>query len=285
MSLLILKNELDSPQLRLLKDDDYHDLVVDFLSEVKVLTGGILYSDARELSIQLEVVKRFLISHPVFNRLTAKEIVHAFYLNNQGAYPEVYKHYNREINAEFLGSVLLAYVGMKKKLHTEALPQLYKMLHQAPEKPKLKVTNEYMEQLIQMDYDNYRKGDHELIFYHRRSYNYLRKCGMIYYRSAGAWWKWYQHAMEKRKAFANARHLTTSDRTKAKSLKELYANYELKSVLPISEHLTVIHHMQLQRYLYFFDCISLCGINKIFEEIQHDKPTGSVEAREKLNAS
>src|SRR5205823_5208666 len=99
--------------LNALTADQRHNAIVDAMSEIILITGAKSY-DGPMLSAQVEIIKRFIWSG--FGSLTQKEIVFAFHLNLQGCYDEIFRHYSRELNCEFIGDVLRGYVKFKTQI-------------------------------------------------------------------------------------------------------------------------------------------------------------------------
>jgi hypothetical protein len=98
---------------------DFSNRIKKSLAEIVFLTGGKMYDKDKEnekdfYHLQIEVIGKFLLQ--AFSHLTFSEIVNAFYLNSAGKFSEIYRHYGRELNAEFVGSVLSAYVDYKRRL-------------------------------------------------------------------------------------------------------------------------------------------------------------------------
>lgn len=167
-------------KLRQLSTTEFHNTVVDVLSEIKLITGGILY-EGKELEVQVEMVKRFLWS--AYSILTKEEIVHAFYLNAHGAYEDTYRHYNREINAEFIGDVLQAYLRYKKYIVETRGPEIKKLLNPqiAPKELEAGIDYNFWKQLIQEEYTAYRNGETTMQLWSDRKFHTLVKFGLMPY--------------------------------------------------------------------------------------------------------
>lgn len=265
----VVRNELNSPTLRWLSEDDRWDELVDIWAEVKLLTGALLH-EGKMLHVQLRMLERFIASDPKFYSLTTNEIRHAFYLNNQGRYAEVFKHYNRELNAEFVGSVLLAYVKYKAMLYTRAGADIKGLLNPAPSKPVVEITNADWMEYIQQDYDRYRTGQANLIFNCSAKYIILRKRGLIPLSSRKKWWEWYRNALM---SLENKLRLETGGSegqriTRGRQI-EAWELVRETGIIYRSDHLSVIFQMRRLMYLQFFELIADCAIVNVFTDIEH----------------
>jgi hypothetical protein len=191
--LQILNNERNSQKLQSLSDDDVHDKLLDIWSEIKMLTGALLHT-GKDLQIQNELLKRFLLITPTFRLLTTNEIRHAFYLNAAGEYGEVIPHYNREINAEWVGQVLRAYVVYKRRMYALAGDQIHKALAPPPVPPKrVRMPASFYMEAVQRSYDMYCAGRQEWEYGWSLLYNFLRKVKLITCESRQAWWdRWWK---------------------------------------------------------------------------------------------
>lgn len=121
----IVKSERNGRKLSWLNDDEFHDTVVDIVSEIKLVTGAVL-CQGQQLLLQIQMLKRFITTG--FGMLSKAEVVEAFYMNNQGQFEEVYVHYNKELNAEFVGNVLRAYMRYKVRFLNEKRDKIIDLL-------------------------------------------------------------------------------------------------------------------------------------------------------------
>ena len=185
-----------------LSEDDFYNAMINLFTEIKLLTGAVLYSPGVELNLQVQTLLVFIRSSPRFMALTVAEIRYAFHLNNQGELDETYKHYNRELNAEFIGGVLSSYVKKIRKPLDERSEEIRKMLGmiEAPA-PVPKLDRFIIQHHIQTQYDIYRSGEKELCFISDAGYRYLRRIGAISFTDAKKWRAWYMYASEKHRQY------------------------------------------------------------------------------------
>jgi len=112
------------------------------LAEVVFITGGKMYdknkADQKKFyDLQLQTISKFIIT--TFSFFTLAEISKAFYLNAAGKFSEIYSHYNREINIEFVGKVLAGYKEYKQGLFNVHGEKLYNAIHPPKQLPPAKV--------------------------------------------------------------------------------------------------------------------------------------------------
>jgi len=275
----MIRNELNSPKLFKLNDDQLNDGLCKIWMEIQMLTGASMYPDdgSQLLDIQLRMLNRFLMSNPKYSRLSLTEILHAFYLNNQGEFADsapagsggVFRHYNKELNAEFIGDVLNAYVRKKSKMYGEKMTDLWRVLD-PPVEQKIVLSSEDWQAFIQDDYNDYRAGDTNKIFNTSPKYCYLRRCELIKFSSKKRWWEWYKACLEhrERRARIKAAHAKYTSKRELDLEVEMYRAIHETGMIPKHEHRNVISTMRRLAYLKFFEIISSCAINKIFEEIE-----------------
>lgn len=262
--------------LRTLQFSDLSSKVVDIISEVKILTGAILYT-GNELRLQVDVITRFFMSNMAFATLTTNEILHAFYLNNAGEYDQVYRHYNRELNAEFIGDVLLAYIKYKRRLYERV--DIKALIDPPKETPVvLMPSEEEYRQFILQDLNFYKNGDTDFIFCTPAKYKLLRQLGYIEIYSRHYWNKAYYMSMGERIRFSESPliRLSRQERDRVLKLRDLYAEWKKTGVIPVSEHRILVHNTRRNLYLWMLGCLSACGINNIFSEVKgipYDKRT------------
>lgn len=265
----VVRNELNSPMLRWLSEDDRWNELVDIWSEVKLITGAIMY-EGNMAGIQLRMLERFIAYEPQFISLTTAEIRHAFYLNNSGRYTEVYRHYNRELNAEFVGSILLAYMKYKDMLYQRSGKEIKGLLNPPQPKPIHEITQTDWMSYIQQDYEKYKAGQPELIFNCGVKYIFLRKCGLIPLSGRKKWWEWYRNAvcdlelkLRRQTGGSEGQSITRSRQIQAWEL------VRETGIIHRSDHLSVIFHMRRLIYMKFFELIADCAIVDIFTDIEH----------------
>lgn len=264
----MVRNELNSPTLKWLNEDDLHDTLIDIFTELKVLTGVILY-DGSNLKLQLAVLTRFLMASPAFSGLTVNEIRHAFLLNNAGEFDEVHKHYNKELNAEYLGNVLLAYLRFKRRLYDRSGVFIRRMIDPPAVRPRVKVTDQDYMRYIQQDYAFYRAGEKDFIFGMDQKYKVLRRLGMIELYSRDYWIKVYSQAMARRFSYGKGFTTDAAEAEKRREVRRIYESYQVDGMLPVEEHHAIVSLIRQRRYMYFLECLAACGINDIFSEVQH----------------
>jgi len=269
-------NEMNSQRLKSLSEDDTFNALVDLWSEIKILSGAILYDkESAELQIQLDVLCRFVRTHPSFNSLTVSEIRHAFYLNNQGEYAEVYKHWNKELNAEYVGCVLVAYVKRKKELYSKHGQDILKAIVPPAAKSEVKpITIEEVKAIIQQHYTMYLSGSLEHIYTHDCTYHLLRRLGGIVVTSRQKYYKWIAVVMAERIKWANASEIKKgySEIDEMRRIRAMYKDYGSIHWPGVSrDEFSLLRHMVRKRlYLHFFKIISDCNIKDIFNEIHFD---------------
>jgi hypothetical protein len=153
------------------------------LAEIAVLTGGTLApKDSQMFQVQLKVIGKFVLGS--FGFLTAKEFVNAFYLNCEGKFGEPKSQYGRDINSEYIGTVLTPYIAYKKMLETNYGPELKKvLLPPSPVEQKVLTEEDYIHtqrESVQMAYARFLDDlDLEVKFYCEFFYDVLVKDGFI----------------------------------------------------------------------------------------------------------
>jgi hypothetical protein len=125
-----------------------------------------------------------------YGDLKKSEICHAFTLNYQGAYAEKYRHYNRELNAEFIGDVLDAYKLLKEDFFQRTGMVVMDIL-----KPANNDLQGWKE-LIEHDYYLVKERTMEAVFYSPEKYIALRKMQFIKIESVKQWLSWMKFAFE-----------------------------------------------------------------------------------------
>lgn len=253
-------------------------MLIDLYTEIKILTGATMANmgdpkkpeNGNPLKEQVKVLNAFLVSHVNFTSLTVNEIRHAFYLNSQGEYGEVYRHWNKELNAEFMGDVLLAYLKYKRALHDKHGTAIKAALGRKDNTVVIsKPTVEDVKMIIQQHYDMYRKGELDFIYLHDCVYRFLRKVGGIPSYTKGGYLKMMGAAASERERIGQ-RSLVgrgPAEVTEIKYLERIYDEYMVKGFLPADEYLMVIHVMRKTRYMRFFRNMEFFGVDKIFKEI------------------
>ena len=262
-------NELNSPQLKWLSDDGVHDKLLDVFMEVKVLTGAILHKPGDDLVKQIEVLKLFIVSHPVFTGLTVNEVRHAFYLNNQGEYEEVYRHYNKELNAEFIGDVLQAYVRYKNRFYRAKGKEVKAIVAPKDQQPVPVTSESEYREMIQQHYCLYLDDKREWVFMPDRAYQLLRNYGAITITSREHWYHLVGKGMNKRAGYGRTSLIGKDGWEKENILKvrRVYEAWEQNGWLPMEEYRMVVHTLRKMLYFHFFETMKYFNIKDIFREV------------------
>lgn len=267
----VLISEQSMPRMRWLHPDAFHNLVVDLIGEISLMTGAFIHADGSpEQAFQVEIIKRLLVTSPAFYSLNKDEIVQAFYMNAAGIFTETYRHYNREINVEFIGDVLRSYVEYKKRFLGTKLADIQKLLNP----PKQKATppgpslDEWMD-MINQDLQLVRAGQGEMVFNALMKYRVLRELGYIEIRSRAHWWEWYRCAIRIQEQRV-LRQVASTEGQKADRSRVLdYLNAILeRAEIEKSQHRTNVHRMRREIYLAHLRLLAYFGIKDIFEEVE-----------------
>lgn len=248
--------------LKYLSEDEQHNQLLDVFTEVKILTGALMFS-GDELKIQIEVLRRFITAHPSAKNMTIAEIRHAFYLNNFGEYETILRHYNRELNAEFVGDVLNAYHKFKRQFMLRARDTIRALLYPKATANKLTLTNAELQLLVQKDYDDYKIGNTLFIFNVKLKYLFLRKIKLIQLSSKASWERNYWLAMKHR---ANE---PLASATLNKNRKKVYESFLQTGYIPLSEHKQIVSQTRKIIYFKFFKLLADTAIHNIFEDIDY----------------
>lgn len=271
----VLKNQLNSPRLRDLRDEDYHDTVVNLMAEIKMLNGALLHKSevvggVNLLKQQVETIKMMLASNFRFSALTVSELRHAFFLNAQGEYDEVYKHYNRELNAEFVGQVLRAYLQYRRPLDVQAEAIKGKLRGKLLLPVAVPCTDDW-KRIVQRHYDLYRNGDWEMIFVYPGEYYFLRKIEAIRYTSKKKWGQWYLRALNDRFAEAMARDAVTYEEKEEKERRRsMYIRILDTGIVPPDEDAQVICRMRKMVVMKLFELLADCNIHNLWDDVAWD---------------
>jgi hypothetical protein len=248
--------------LKNLSELEQYNQLVDVLSEVKIFTGALMYSDY-ELKIQIDVLRQFLTTHPKIKNFTINEIRHAFYLNNFGEYPTIYRHFNRELNAEFIGDVLLAYLKFKKEFLSRSQVPIRSLLYPKAMNEKPLLTEELLKAMIQEDYEKHKAANDRFIFNIQPKYIFLRKKLLIQLSSKASWNRNYNLAMQYR-----AKEQLPST-VQNKEREQLYKQIQTSGLIPIKEHRLLVAQTRRIIYFKFFDLLWTTAIQQIFTDIDY----------------
>lgn len=270
----MLKNQLNSIRLRDLSDEEYHDTVVNLMAEIKMLNGAVLHKSevvdgVNMLQQQVETMKMFLASNFRFTALTVSELRHAFFLNAQGEYEEVYKTYRRELDAEFVGQVLRAYLQYRRPLDQQA--EAIKGKLKGKLLPVAVPCTDDWKRIVQRHYDMYRNGDREMIFVYPGEYYFLRRIEAIRYTSRKKWGEWYLRALNQRFTEAMGRDAVTFEEKEDKERRRsMYMRIADTGIVPRDEDVQVICRMRKMVVLKFFELLADCNIHDIWADVAFD---------------
>ena len=233
--------------------------IKNFFKEVKLLTGAIVHQ-GEELVMQMKVIRRYLMTSDKFSGLTTNELTYAFYLNSHGELDQVYRHYNKELNAEFIGDVLLAYLQVKKRLYSRAGVQA---LLEGPkaEAPRLNV--QQIREFIQVDYNHFLNDRLDYIVGVFLKYQYLRQEGLISIYHKDYWLTLCRYAMDVRE--------WTARRDRNKELLEQYKIIKANNWIPAPEMRAIIYEARRLLYLEFFNDLQQLNIKNFLTEVQCQK--------------
>jgi len=244
--------------LKFLTPEQFHNDSIDLISEISLVTGARLY-DGEYLPAQLKVIQRFLLNG--FSMLTKAEIVYSFYLNLQGAFDQVYRHYNKELNCEFVGDVLRAYRIYKSNfIHQKGAKIDHLLIEQKAE--LITIDYDFWKSVIQDDYQAYCKGDRSLSFWSPRKYYTLRKFGLFPFSGLSTWFWLMKRAIANGGGGLNLPanvNMKNYKFTNARQVRTVFKTHEdFKSYLDYGRQVA---------YWYVLQACKDCGINNIFEDV------------------
>lgn len=268
--MMVLTAERNGLKLKSLDQDSLHDAVIDILSAIKLITGAPVYEsdESGMLQRQVEMIKRFLWSG--YGLLTKEEVINAFYLNMQGRFNEVYKHYNREINAEYLGDVLNAYIRFKKAVIEIKGSDVQKILsiEYKPAPQMIQVDYGFYKTLIQEEYQAFRNNQKPLTFWSRWKYYTLRKEGLLPFPKGLNTWFWFM----KIAAGTGNYQLTIPAGSDLKHYRFTSARQVRTLFRTQKEYVRCLDHARKLAYWHVLHACRECGINNLFDEIAAYKP-------------
>lgn len=269
---LVIFNELNTPVIKWLNDVERWDSLVDVWTTAHMLTGCIIFPRFLDkektqanpnFHLQLKMLETFISTSTAFKSLTIGELRHAFFLNNQGAFGEVHKHYNRELNAEFVGCVLIAYCKYKKAIYNRYGNDLKSLLSEAPTPTQITMGEAEWMHYIQLDYENWCVGYRDFIYCTPSKYLLLRRCGGIRYGTATKWLRQYQEVCITRQREAE----------KAKGMggvRAIYREAQKTGAIPRGEHEVLIGLLHTRYYHHFLDTMLWYGVKNIFTDTCND---------------
>lgn len=246
-----------------MKGDEHYDACIDIISEIKLITGVSTYDDSMERDAQIKVIQRFLYG---FGNFTKEEVVHAFYLNSQGVYSEVYRHYNKSLNAEFIGDVLRAYIRYKRYILDVKGPQLSKILQIGPSKEiRREIDYSFWKQLIQSEYEQFRKTRPSGQLWHQRKYYTLRKFGLLPFpKGFQTWLYFFKKVMKGNTAGTKLPNDCNIEHYHFANLAECRAIFHSDA-----DFKRCLDHLRKSAYWYILNSCRECGINDLFSDIEN----------------
>ena len=260
-------NELNSPRLCWLSDDDFHNKVVELLQEISLLTGAEVYeSDWKNEMLVRTIENLFKANYAIMN-LTVTEIRNAFYLNHNGTFGRVYTMYGKPISADYIGNVISDYREYKLR-PIEKQWAIEKLLNPPPPEVIPVYTIEDYKKFIQQDYENWKNGNKNYIFLVYEKYVLLRKFALIIYPNKESWLAW------KKKAVARIEYnvinkipLSKIEKQEKKKQLQIYQKIRETNIVPPEENISVIHMMRKMVYFRYFELMQQSGIVNIFSEV------------------
>jgi hypothetical protein len=254
--------ERDGRKLMWLTPDELYDTVIDIISEIKLITGALIYEETQLMKTQVKVIERFLISG--FGMLTQKEIIHAFYMNMEGKYEQVFRHYNKELNAEFMGDVLRSYLQYKLYFRETKGAEIKKLLQLGPKQEiNRAIDYEFWKQMVQEEYNSYCKGEASLQMWHAMKYYTLRKHGLLpFSKGINTWIFFFKKIMNgntagtKLPAGADISRLYFSSFAQCREIFKTDDDWK-----------RAIDYLRRYAYWYVLKACRECGINNLWEEI------------------
>lgn len=254
--------ERNGRKLRSLTEDELYNSVVDIVSEIKLMTGAIVFEDKDDMKLQVSMITKFLAIG--FSMLSKEEIVHAFYLNNMGKYDETFRHYNRELNAEFMGDVLKSYLKYKGYIREVRGADITRLLGNTAElpAPPTKPDYELWKEMIQAEYDYFRENEQTNQIWHARKYITLRRMGLIPFKGLQTWYYFMKAAIGTRRGWINLPDGVNLKSYKFGSVGEVYRLFTSPEAFKLC-----VDESRRFAYWYVINAMAECGINKIFEEI------------------
>jgi hypothetical protein len=268
---LILRLEAGEPLSRL-SPTDLHNVCIDILSEIKIITGVLIYADGSPEQIaQVRMFTRLLTRTRKYLCRTRDEVTQAFYMNAAGYFPEVYRHYNRELNAEFFCDVLNAYQAWKDKHLSQKIGIIQNLLNPPPARPVPVRGQTQIREEIVYDLALYRGGRGDLIFNTTSKYIFLRQMGYISIRSRDHFGSWYRYAADTRRAEVTRRPAKTKGEQMEKGrLIDVLTNLLDKGEIPREYHRGFIHYTRRVIYLQHIRALVATGIYDPFGQVAPD---------------
>ena len=271
LELIIYQNELSSPRLSFLTEDELHNTILEFLQEISMLTGSDVYDTDYKNAMLAKTIQNLIDSNPRIQALTVAEVRHAFYLNHGGLFSKVHTMYGKPISADYVGNVLNDYMHFKLRT-MEKQWAIQRILN--PPKPKEKViyTIEDYKKFIQEDYQLYLDGKADIISFYSKKYFALRKLKIIIYQDKQMWWSWYSFAIAHRERGIRAiQAVNEFDRNKKLEKLSMYEQIKKTNLVPKSENRSIINTMRKQVYLRIMKLLADADVKDIFSEVEEAK--------------
>lgn len=229
------------------------------MSEIKLITG-VLIHEGSMMTAQIKMLKIFLYTG--FGMLTKEEVVQAFYLNLQGKFGETYRHFQKELNCEFLGDVLKAFLKYKLYIRENRGPELTKIM--AP--PTVAVNTidyDFFKELIQKEYEHFRVGRNDTQMWHVRKYYTLRKFGLLPFKGLHTWIYFIKQVLP-----LSAGHLLLPANVDLKRYKFSTVG-QVRAIFSTSEgYQRCIDRARMFGYWYILQACMDCGINNLWGDIR-----------------
>jgi hypothetical protein len=187
----VIMSEKSGPKLSLFSESESKMIVMDLASEIKLITGAVLHN-GEMMEKQIDMLNRFIVTG--FGMLSKSEITQAFYMNLQGQFEEVYVHYNKELNAEFVGSVLRAYIRFKKSFLREKRDMIIDVIT-TPKTVKIEIDYNFWKEQIHNDINILRCGYESDSLWFDRKYYTLRKFGLMPFKGLKTWFYFIRKAL------------------------------------------------------------------------------------------
>ena len=272
-------NELNSPRLCWLDEDDLHDTIIELLQEISLLTGAEVYEQQFKNLALAKTIENLFRNNPKIMNLTITEVRNAFYLNHNGTYDKVHTMYGKPISADYIGNVIRDYLEYKLR-PLDKQWAIDKLLNPPPEKPIPIYTDADYKKMIQDDYVRHQRGDTDMIFNIEKKYVLMRRLNIIIIPSRDAWAKWYNLALKKREwAVKQERPLNDAERLKKKNALDIYEAIRETHIIPKQEHFSTVLMLRKLVYFRFFELMADANIVDIFNEItcsQYDSNQGII---------
>lgn len=271
IELTIFCNELNSPRICWLDENQFHNVVTQLLQEISLLTGADVYDTPYKNEMLAKTIETLIATNPGMQKLTLSELRHAFYLNHNGVYEKVHTMYGKPISADYVGNVLKDYLIFKLRPISKQI-EIQNLINPPQAKPIPVYTDDDYKKFIQEDYENYKKGDTEFIFLIEEKYQLMFKLGYIIYPNEEFKQKWMDYALKRREI--EVKNTIASNIAQRNQKLKGIAMYDLikeTNIVPEDEQKSVELYMHKLVYFRMFEHMKNEGVGKIFDEISHTK--------------